>query len=238
MMKRILGVLLGLTLALPALAQAPAGNFTYKRTLASATRTYCKLTGQLNDPFQSGIVGGGRVVTSGSSTTVTASVAGSFFPLKAPTATAGSVIVVSVDGGNTYTAYRVTAKASDSSITIDTAATFGATGYVWSYYNEVCGTGDTAGWIQAQAGDTVTALYTGGSGTATVTVECLGSGMGALPVQVYPDNSSGAATRSLTAADINNRFIFVMTIDVRCTALRVGFAGTNPIVSAWVERLK
>jgi hypothetical protein len=225
-----------LALGLAPQAQAQAGNFVYLRTLASGTTTYCKLLGALGDPFGSPIAQSGVAITSGSSTTVTSAAA--FGLLLAPTATRGSVIVVSIDGGTTYSAYRVTAKASASSITIDRAADLTATGVPFGFYDEFCGTGNADGWIASKPGDVITVIYQGGSATASTSIECRGSGLGQLPVQIYPDNSAGAATRALIAADINNRYMLVITNDLRCTGVRVGLAGTNPIMSAFIERQK
>lgn len=228
----------GLLLCLLApFSQAQTANFTYKRTLADGSNyVYCKINGSLGNPYGQPIAGAGLLTTTGASTTVTGSDAAGFSGLITASATRASYIMVSTDGGNTNTLYRVVTKTSNTQISIDTSVNWASPGFSWTWFDEYCGTTAADGWIACGSMSNLTFAYVGGSGTANVVWEARGSDPAANPIQIYPDNSSGAASRSYTAATIDNRTTFNLGPGVAFTGCRIGMKGTNPIVSSWIDR--
>ena len=115
----------------------------YVKDITDTSYSYCKMKGLNGDPFEP-MLGTGRIETSGSSTTVTAETAGDvpFAPVSV-----GDLLLISY-GGTTYRRL-VTARASDTSITINAA--IDTTGATWSWYKAACGATAADGWIGASS---------------------------------------------------------------------------------------
>lgn len=223
-------------LALLALLWAPlagaqsSANFLYKHTLADAVNyVYGVMTGANGSAWASGIPGTFRLTTSGSSTTFTCSTAGCFTPVSA-----GDTILLSTDTV-TSTPYRVITKTDVTNVVVDTAANLGATGVIWQWYKETRGTTAASGWAPVHPADLLTFEYNSGTGTANVVWECRGSGLGASAVQIYPDNSAGAASRSYAASGSDSRTSVVVPRGY--AFCRIGVKGTSPVVTAYVSRM-
>ncbi len=146
-MKRLLTV--SLLLLFPSLVHAQRfveqknADIVYAYDVTAGSYTYCRLLGVQQDPFGNPVAGGPLIKTSGSSTTVTEATASTnpFAPIGV-----GDVLYISVGPGvQAPTVRAVTAKASDASITVDSAITL--TGNAWSFKKLSCGTGITDGWI-------------------------------------------------------------------------------------------
>jgi len=231
-----------LLLLLPLLAEAQAiANYTFKHTLDDASNyTYCSTRGAQGNPYGGPIAGQGRLTTTGSSTTVEASSTAAFANMVVDTGpvTRSAMILVSTDGGSSYTAYRVASKTDDDTIVIDTAVNYASPGYVWSWYDIRCGTTVNDGWIAAGPGSSMTFEYNAGTGNANVVWECRSGANGANPVQVYPDNSAAAASRLYAAAGSDSRTIFAIGPGIPCDYARIGMKGTSPVVTAYINRGK
>lgn len=164
--------------------------------LDSTTLTYC-VSSQLN-------TGIGRIKTSGSSTTVTTVTAGQsvFAPI-----TVGDTITVNVSGTEVFR--TVTAKASDTSITVNAAVDLenSGNGYPWSYRDVACGTGANDGWLNVAGykDKVLTFGYDAGDATDGVDVrwECKTSVPGANPVTVYPGETDGCGGATLSSGFCN-----------------------------------
>lgn len=219
-----------LILALLVLAAAPAfaqqqetGIYNVKYDVDSTSLTYCTVTGQQGSPFGSPNVGPSRIQTSGSSTTVTEVTASSApFTLLS----VGDIIFVKRPG--TTEAYTtdtaiITAKASGSSITIDSAVDWSA-GYAFTWLKTNCGTGATNGWIDVNGYSEKTFVVQWDQGdldSLDWLIECKSSAPGAQPVQVYPDNGGGAAYRNFAVAGHEARTAYITSYP--WAACRVGF---------------
>lgn len=206
-MKRLLAVLgLVLCLAVPAAAQGPAkdGTLALLYDVDSATLTYCTVRGSNPTPFgDEPIKVVPKILTSGSSTTVTEAVSGTN-PFAS--VVVGDVLVIqtpTVTDANARTVVAVTAKASAASITVDTAINI--TGNSFGFFHHVCGTTDADGWfaVPTNAGRVGLAVqYNQGDLDAlTVRWECKGSGAGAEPEIVYPGESSDCGIGGTLATD-------------------------------------
>lgn len=217
-------LLLAALLCLPGLAWAgsvDSASFNIQYRLDATTATYCVVKGKAGDPFRGSIPGPSTITTSGSSTTTTEGVASAApFTLLA----VGDVISVSSPDGTT--ANRViTAKASGSSITVDTAWDL-STAVPFSWWDVTCGTTASDGWIDVAGADRVAITFeidqlnvTGG---IDMQIQCRASGISSSPVQVFPTCSSGscATVQNYTTAGIASSTTVVL--EVPYSTCRVG----------------
>lgn len=175
-------------------------NFSYQYDVDSSSYLYCRLEGQNNDPFAGAIPGRSRIKTTGSSTTVDEYTTGD-----GPFVDVGVNDVLQVTLAGVTTTRIVTAKASSASITVDTAINLSATGgYTWSWWNHVCGTGSTAGWISTRGANYVGLTTNWEQGDLTsldVQYQCKTDGKGALPVVVYPGETSDCGIGGTLSTD-------------------------------------
>lgn len=221
-----LALLMGATLALAQTQYPEAANLMYLKNIGSATKTYCVLNGSAG-PWSTAIAGAGTLSTTGSSTTVEASDPAAFTNVAA-----GDMIIALI--ANVPTARTVASKTDNDTIEVDTAVTWSA--YTWSWRDSVCGTTDADGWLVSTPGMTLTYSYVSGSGTSEVFWQCKDAAVGALPVQIYPDNSTGAAVRSYTSSGYDSRTTVVVPADAKFQYCRVGVSGTGPVVSVSAAR--
>jgi hypothetical protein len=196
-MKKVLAALL--LMAVPALAQDgqhKAANFNYKYDVASATTTYCTMSGVGGDPFATSISGPGQVSTAGSVVTVDGTVGQDAFR----NVEIGDLFSVRLSNGNTENRVVVT-NADDDTITVDTAIDL--PGNVWTYKTSTCGTTAADGWISV-AGYSIVQLgfqYDAGDVTAaSMTMECRSGALEAAPVRVYPGVGSDCGDGTLNGA--------------------------------------
>ena len=229
-MKRVtlLTVLLSaLTGAAFAQSTHRTANFSYNYNLDATSLTYCVLNGQGGTPFGGPITGPGGI-TAATSTTATSS--GAFTDLAV-----GDVITVKLASTNITNIRVVRAKASSSSITLDTAATW--TSAAFSYLKLSCGTGDTDGWIST-SGLSVKGItwilnqISGVTGGIDIRLECLPDGLGSKPIIAWPGASvtadcgpgtlSGGYCNYTTAGITTGRIQFTIPRDVACGAVRIG----------------
>ena len=187
-------------------AQAADHTFVRAYDLASTSFIYCDTS-----DYRPGF---GRIITVGSSTTVTTvgSVSG-FGALDA-----GDEIFFNIAG--TETRRVVATRASSSSITVTVAVDLsanGTSGYAWRQRDVACSTASTSGWIGVR-GWTKKLIYAyltleTGTGGVVVSVECRGSGDAAVPIQVLQFTLTGVtAPTNGEAAPIGED----------CSDLRVG----------------
>ncbi len=189
MKKWILALALA-ALAVPGLAQQQEkANFSIRYDVDSATKTYCVLNGSNGDPFGSPTRVSTTVETSGSSATITAVTASS-----APftNVAIGDTLIFNVAG--TDLARTVVTNADNDTVTVDEAIdlTAGA-GYTFSYWEPVCGTAATSGWVTVRGWPQIlmTVEYTQGDlDTLDVAFECQDTSYDHNIVQVYPGASS------------------------------------------------
>jgi hypothetical protein len=186
-------------MAVPALAQDgqhKAANFNYKYDVASATITYCTMSGVQGDPFETGISGPGQVSTVGATTTVDGTVGQDAFR----DVGIGDLFSVRLSNGNTENRVVVT-NADDDTITVDSNITL--PGNVWTYKRLACGTTVADGWISV-AGYSIVQMgfqYDSGDVTlAAMTMECRSGALEAAPVRVYPGVGSDCGDGTLVGA--------------------------------------
>lgn len=164
-------------------------NFGYNYNVDATDLTYCKLTGQNDDPFGGSMSGPGLAATSGSSATVTdPGNASSFDALSV-----GDVMEFRSNITGVVSYRVVSAKASANSLTVDSAITLGATGVPWRWLKLVCGTTAADGWIGVEGASTVylTSQFEQGDITGLVVRwECRAGGLGGEEVVVYPGVAS------------------------------------------------
>jgi hypothetical protein len=226
-MRRLI-VALGLFL-LPVIAQAQEQR-TFVRTydLAATSYIYCATS----VPFE--VTGARATTVLGGSTTVTAVLPTDAFRQVA----VGDDLVFSVDG-NDYLR-RVTAKASNASLTVDSAVTLRlTTGSPFSIQTRSCGTAVTDGWINVQGWtDKMVKLEAAaltGTGGVTWSIECRLSGNATAPIQLVTGNMAS------TTVPVNGDTVVVPE---PCSDLRVGLKwgtadGAGPdSVSAYVVGAK
>jgi hypothetical protein len=185
---------------------------------------YCSTTEPINSQA--------RVITSGSSTTVTTVGSASAFGGMA----VGDDLGVNVAG--TVQRRTVTAIGSSHSLTIDSAANWqnGTDGYAFEWRHVTCGYSDTSGWkavnalrnpnvyLQLGSGDGTALTATGG---LDVSVECRYGGDATLPSQVLYLNMTSVLRPT------NSQ---VVPLRESCSSARVGFkwgtvdtAGTDSV---------
>lgn len=196
--KFIIAALVGLPALLPTLVSASelrTASYTIDYDLDATSITYCAVTGKFGDAFGRPMEGGDRITTSGSSTTTT-----EFTASAAPftTLNVGDILIVDPGTGPANVLRRViTAKASGSSVTVNTAWDLSATaGYNFYWLKNNCGTAATSGWISvAGAAQFVIDFQidqVNVTGGIDMRIECRGNYIGAQPVQVFPSCTSGA----------------------------------------------
>jgi hypothetical protein len=171
-MKRLI-LLLALLIALPVSAQEKK-FFVQSYDLASTSLIYCRTS-------ETELPGGGRIKTSGSSTTVTAYTVGEtpFDPVAV-----GDLLIIQY-GGTVHTR-TVATKASGASITVDSAITL-TNGAMYRYRDVACGTAAADGWVGIGNSDGCTVQITITSLNAAslqFQVEGIISGTGAAAVPV------------------------------------------------------
>jgi hypothetical protein len=224
-----LGALLLFVAPLLFSAEVKNGTFAYNYDVDSASLTYVRLVGQNGDPFGGSIAGPGTIKTVGSSTTVTENVA-STNPFR--DVGVGDVIQVSTSTNARFTRV-VVAKASDASITVDSAVDLSA-GYAWRWWDSQIGTTINDGWIDVSSYSSaaMTVQYEQGDLDAlTVRWECRTASLGAQPVIVYPGESSDCGIGgtlvtdrcSFATAGVTAR-LAVEVLDNPFAACRVGLA--------------
>lgn len=170
-MKPFLAVLALLGLAIPASAQITSeqARVNYAYDVTSTSYVYCKYTGTGGNPFGEPIPGPGTLVTSGSSTTVTQETTG----MNPFTEVAvGDLLFIS--SGGTVSVRLVTARASATSITVNTAIDL-AVGTHWSWLKRSCGATIDDGWVDVGGFYNVTfsrTIATINAGSIETTAEC------------------------------------------------------------------
>ena len=206
-MKRLLLTVAALLVGvLPVNAQEFASaNFTLKYNLDATTTTYCVLRGN-NDvtrPEGDWKVGTSHLKTSGSATAVTENTTDAE-PFR-------DLAVGDVISANGLTRV-ITAKTDNSNITVDSEVNWAA-GFPFTWLDLDCGTTSTDGWMDVSNFTNRTIIFqleqanvdTNG---IDVNWQCKGTYNGAEAVQVFPDNSSGAAVTNFlegVAASLEGR---------------------------------
>lgn len=210
-MGLVIRILILLGLLAPALAW-PQGRIFYRQfvekyDLDSTTETYC-VTGD------SSIVGAQTVSTVGSSTTVTADASTPFDPVDV-----GDVMTFALTSTSGAVVRYVTAKASGSSITVDTAVTLSAVRF--SFREVACGTAATSGWMDVSNYSTKAITFqldqVNATGGIKMRYECRTAGAEAQPIRVYPGETSDCGGGTLTSnfcvfttAGIDSRLTLVL----------------------------
>lgn len=213
--------LAALVLGALGLSQAPSASaqsaeigwlaLRYDLDRPDANPFFCTLEGSsgIADPWKNVV---GRVITSGSSTTVTEQTAGEL-PFR--DLVVGDLLRVDrvLGTGTVVDIVAITAKASGASITVDTAVDWqnGTAGMNAKFKHPVCGQAVTDGWfnVAKYADWTVVVTYSQGDFGAGLDwrVECRDAGSQAQPVQVFPvslGTFQTIATASTTAVTASN----------------------------------
>jgi hypothetical protein len=173
-----------------------------------------------------------KILTSGSSTTVTGASGTSPFDQLG----VGDDITAQVSGS--YLTRTITAKASGSSVTVDSAINLsgnGTTGYPFTYRDLRCGSTDADGWVNTDGMASKTLFLRVIAMTATggmdYSIECRGTGDIGAPDQLV----GGTVTTAITAGTPSTT-LAPFLIPERCASLRVGVrfvttddAGTDSI---------
>jgi hypothetical protein len=194
MLKKLLLVLALALSSSGVFAQGAAkdGQLALLYDVDSTSLTYCTIQGQNGGPFADPIPVGPAIKTTGSSTTVveatastnpfTGIVVGDVLVIKTPSATNASAMTV----------VAVTAKASNASITVDTAINI--TGNFFGYYHHLCGTTDADGWFSPGSASARVGLLVqydqGDLGSLVVRWEKRAAGAGSAPTILYPGGAS------------------------------------------------
>lgn len=167
---------------------AKDGTLALLYDVDSTSLTYCSMSPSVFGPPSSVQ----KKVSAAASTTLAATTAGTFpfagivvgdvLVLQTPTATNPSATTIVV----------ITAKASNDSVTVDTAIT--VTGVFFGFYHPICGTTDNDGWVSVGAGAKAVTLgvqYNQGDLTAfVVRFEHKTGAPGASPTVLYPGGAS------------------------------------------------
>lgn len=225
-----LALLLGLVS--PALAQSPeSASLAFAYDLDSDTPIYPTLAGKNGDPFGGGIHGTAAIETSGSSTSVTESVAGSnpFAEMAV-----GDVLLVRRPDGTVDKRVIVT-YTDDSNVVVDTAVDWSG-GFRFEWYDASFGTAATSGWVDTSrfsGGVKFTIQYEQGD-LATgfqYWVECETEGLDPKPNLVYPGETSDCGPggtlvsntcQIATAGATTSRVAVVITPEENTGKCRVG----------------
>lgn len=196
-MRKFLLFALLAALATPALAQTPkSATFNFKYDVDSDSLAYCVLGGQNGDPFGSPIAVAGKISTAGASATLTETTNTDPFQGLA----AGDVLVIANQVGpapaaQSYSFRTIVTATTVSSVVVDSAITLtGTGGHTFGYYKLTCGTAVTSGWVNVAGATTaaMTVQYEQGDFVTGLRArfECISGAIGALPVIVYPGETS------------------------------------------------
>lgn len=186
----------------------------------SSTPTGCRVQGTGTPPQPVNI--SAPVKTTGSSVTIAAVTAGTnpFSGL----AVGDALVLRSSTAGSRPVLRSIITYTSADSVDVDTAIDVGTSSSA-SYLKQTCTTGNEAGWSSTSGLRNISVqVQIAQQNTTTgidVTVECRADVAGSLPVQVYPDNSTGAAKKTYTTADLQARTIVSIQPWVNCGQIRV-----------------
>jgi hypothetical protein len=187
--------------------------------------------GRLGDASGQPVQGRNGVETAGASTTVTATDGTPFDPV-----TVGSIIVFCSPRPDGKIVRTVTAKASGSSITVDSAVTLGA-GTAFFFWPFKGGTTDSDGWHNVNAFSAITVFVdvaTLGSTAIEAIVE-VGGGPFSAPVQANTTPAAVSATVTASISAVGRVAIEVFSV---AQSLRVGLRVTGgpaaDAVSVWL----
>jgi len=201
-MKRLALAILALVLSTSAAAQEDrTARWMTKYDLDANTFTYCVVLGKDGSPWGAPIAGPALIETSGSSTTVTAVTAssGPFTEL----AVKDIIMVKPSPASEAWNVVTITAKASDDSITVDTAVDWSAgSGFSFQYLKTSCGTDANSGWIDVSGFVFKTMLMEWNQGDLDALQarwECRASAIGSQPVVIYPGESDGCGGGTLAS---------------------------------------
>lgn len=197
-MKKILFAALALLVfAAPARAQVgPDTRPVFSHyDLSSGALIYC-----VYDPAAT-TADNNRVQTVGSTTTVTGVGAGTPFT----TLTQWAELYISTPIGNAVR--TATARASSSSITVDTAIDI-SSGAAFTYRNLTCGSAATDGWIKASDFDKFRLSFIIeqiNAASIDMRFECIDAAPAATPITVYPgaDDTTGCGAGTVTGGFCN-----------------------------------
>lgn len=196
MIKRLLLLLLILFPASLMADENKVATFYYKYPLDALTLTYCKVTGQNNDPFGPPRANDFRIKTTGSSTSVTENTASTnpFTDLAL-----GDILVVARPDGTTDT--RVIVVRTDAAnVTIDSAVDWTG-GFAFRWLKQSCGTTANDGWITVAGWESAAITFSieqmNVTGGIDVRWECKGDSISALPVILYPGETDGCGGGTL-----------------------------------------
>jgi hypothetical protein len=201
-------------------AQVTSGILTGHYDVDSATYTACRTIGsgsaiQTPVPLVGPVNSAGTTLTAVSGTPFAGLAVGDVLVMP-PTATG---VLPEIRSIITYT--------SNTSVVVDTAPTATLTNAQLSRLQQRCGTGDDAGWLKITDYTNVTlTIQVAQINTTTgidAIVECRSNAPGALPSQVYPDNSTAAASRTYTAAGHESRSRISISSAAGCPQVRVMF---------------
>jgi hypothetical protein len=201
-------------------AQVTSGILTGHYDIDSATYTACRTIGS-GTAIQAPVPLVGPVNSAG--VTLTA-VSGTPFSGLA----VGDVLVMPPTAAGILPEIRsIVTFTSATSVDVDTAPTVALANAQLGRLQQRCGTGDDAGWLRITDYTNVTlTIQIAQINTTTgvdVIVECRSNAPGALPAQVYPDNSAGAAQRTYTAAGHESRSRISISAAAGCPLVRVMF---------------
>jgi hypothetical protein len=201
-----------------------SGILTGHYDVDSATYTACRTIGS-GTAIQTPVPLVGPVSSSG--TTLTA-VSGTPFDGLA----VGDVLVMPATAAGILPEIRsIITFTSSTVVVVDTAPTSTLTSAQLSRLQQRCGTGNDAGWLKITDYTNVTlTIQIAQINTTTgvdAIVECRSNAPGALPAQVYPDNSAGAAQRTYTAANHESRTRVSISPASGCPQVRVMFKLTS-----------
>jgi hypothetical protein len=163
--------------------------------------------------------GVGTVKTSGSSTTVTAGAGAPFNLLDV-----GDEIIVTDPVDETQARRVITAKASGTSVTVDSAVSWtanGSSGIPFTYRDRTCGTSDSSGWHDSTGkGNKLVILHVlalSATGGLDYFVQCRGLGDASTPTTLVTGNITQAIVPGNQATTFDP-----IVVPEACTALRVG----------------
>lgn len=215
-----------LALAVPAAAQ-DKGFYFSEHDLQSTSFICAAFTGKDGNPYGQIRQGQTFITTSGSSTTTTALAAGTqpFVGISV-----GSLIAVQTGPALADVLYRyVTAKASNDSITVNSAWDLGAAGRAFYYYGYSQGTTVNDGWINIGALNLATIHFRIDTFNATsddVKIECRHSTFNSQPNIVFPP-PAGAGASCLTG-NFTAVGGCIVTVEDAVDACRVCFKANTP----------
>jgi hypothetical protein len=160
-----------------------------------------------------------NALTASSSTTVTGAAS------QAPFAKLGVGDELSFNVAGSFLRRVITAKASDSSVTVDSAINLSGnstTGYPFTYKDLTCGNSDTDGWVNTDgiSNKIMTILVNALSATGGLdySAECRGLGDASTPVKLFAGNTTQAIV-----VGVPSTTLAPFVIPEHCASIRVGF---------------